>query len=128
MSLSIVFKLAKCAVTKYWHDTYFMSRRWEKSLTKVFGGTSVSQVIGLTCGHVSERDEPFNALPLEVKNKENLYQSLDLYVEGDLLEGSNAYYCSECNKKVDALKRTCVKSMRDTLIVQLKRSGYFGSL
>ena len=39
----------------------------------------------------------------------NLLQSLDQFVKGELLEGDNAYYCEKCGKKRDAVKRMCVK-------------------
>ena len=38
-----------------------------------------------------------------------------------MLEGDNAYLCEKCDKKVDALKRTCVKKLPKHLIVALRR-------
>ena len=38
-----------------------------------------------------------------------------------MLEGDNAYLCATCDKKVDALKRTCVKELPRFMIVSLKR-------
>jgi ubiquitin C-terminal hydrolase len=38
-----------------------------------------------------------------------------------MLEGDNAYLCTKCDKKVDTLKRTCVKELPRYLIVTLKR-------
>jgi ubiquitin carboxyl-terminal hydrolase 9/24 len=29
-------------------------------------------------------------------------------VEGEKLEGDNAYYCEKCEKKVNTLKRCCI--------------------
>ncbi len=29
-----------------------------------------------------------------------MFESLDSYVKGDLLEGANAYHCEKCSKKV----------------------------
>ena len=42
-------------------------------------------------------------------------------MEGDLLDGDNAYFCEGCDKKVDTLKRTCIKTLPNTLILHLKR-------
>jgi hypothetical protein len=39
-------------------------------------------------------------LSLEVRGKKNLEESLDFYVQGELLEGDNQYYCEEIEKKV----------------------------
>ena len=38
-----------------------------------------------------------------------------------MLEGDNAYYCEKCEKKVDTLKRCCVKRMPNVLFLVLKR-------
>jgi ubiquitin C-terminal hydrolase len=40
-------------------------------------------------------------------NKKNLQEGLDAFVKGDMLEEGNQYFCEKCDKKVDALKRTC---------------------
>ena len=46
------------------------------------------------------REEPFTALNVDIRNKQHLYESLDAFVKGDLLEGANAYHCEKCDKKV----------------------------
>ena len=38
-----------------------------------------------------------------------------------MLEGDNAYLCEKCDKKVDTLKRTCIKKLPTTLIIALRR-------
>ena len=39
-------------------------------------------------------------LNIDIRNQQNLLESLEQYVKGDLLEGANAYHCEKCNKKV----------------------------
>jgi ubiquitin C-terminal hydrolase len=92
-------------------------------LKKCFEGKTVNQIIPVDsdCPHYSEREEPFYHISLEVKNKLNIQQSLDMFVKSDLLEGDNAYLCEKCGKKVSAAKRTCLASLPDTLIIHLKR-------
>ena len=46
------------------------------------------------------REEPFTALNVDIRNHQNLQESLEQYVKGDLLEGANAYYCDKCSQKV----------------------------
>ena len=46
------------------------------------------------------REEPFTAINVDIRLHHNLFESLDSYVKGDLLEGANAYKCEKCNKKV----------------------------
>ena len=54
------------------------------------------------------REEPFTVLNIDIRNQQNLLESLEQYVKGDLLEGANAYHCEKCNKKVGLqLQCTC---------------------
>lgn len=63
-------------------------------------------------------------LSVDVKHSQHLTESLEQYVKGDLLEGPNAYHCEKCNKKIDAVKRTCIKKLPKILAIQLKRFDY----
>lgn len=40
------------------------------------------------------------ALNLDVTSCQSLEISLDQFVRGEVLEGSNAYYCEKCKEKV----------------------------
>lgn len=53
-------------------------------LEESFRGSLMHQMISRECNHTSESEEPTYMLSLTVQNKSNLYQSLDLYVEGSL--------------------------------------------
>lgn len=70
---------------------------------------------------ISEREEPCLAISLQVKNKKNIYESLQNFIQGDMLEGDNAYLCEKCEKKIPTLKRVCIKSLPNILILVLKR-------
>ena len=48
------------------------------------------------------REESFTAINADIRLHHNLFESLDSYVKGDLLEGGNAYHCEKCNKKVSS--------------------------
>uniref|UniRef100_A0A7S2RGE2 ubiquitinyl hydrolase 1 n=1 Tax=Mucochytrium quahogii TaxID=96639 RepID=A0A7S2RGE2_9STRA len=88
----------------------------------LFGGVLCNQIICREgCNHRSEREENFMVCQLEVKGKLSIKQSLDLYVEGELLEGDNKYLCGECNEKRDAQKRACFVKLPQVLIMHLKR-------
>ena len=50
------------------------------------------------------REESFTAINADIRLHHNLFESLDSYVKGDLLEGGNAYHCEKCNKKVSFIK------------------------
>eukprot|EP01122_Echinamoeba_exundans_P011309 TRINITY_DN4451_c0_g2_i1.p1 TRINITY_DN4451_c0_g2~~TRINITY_DN4451_c0_g2_i1.p1 ORF type:complete len:2854 (+),score=629.03 TRINITY_DN4451_c0_g2_i1:307-8868(+) len=96
----------------------------EKILNDFFGGQFAQQIVSRECDHVSERIEDFFTLSVEVKGKRKLEESLDLFVKGDLLDGDNKYFCDKCNKRVDALKRCCLKTLPNNLVVHLKRFDF----
>ena len=50
------------------------------------------------------RVEPFTALNVDIRNQQHLFESLDAFVKGDLLEGANAYHCEKCDKKVSIFR------------------------
>lgn len=93
----------------------------EKIMTNLFQGVFANEFICKDCPHYSEREEPFMAVILQVKNKNSVLDSLKFYVEGEMLEGDNAYYCEKCEKKINTLKRQCIKRMPNVLFLVLKR-------
>ncbi|KAK3718188.1 hypothetical protein LTR37_005303 [Vermiconidia calcicola] len=98
------------------------------ALTRFFTGKSVTQVRG-ECGHVSSRHEPFTELSVTVKNKASLQDSLGEFVQGEPLEGANKYMCMSCESSgagrlVNAMKRTCLDDVPDSLTLCLKRFAF----
>lgn len=93
----------------------------EKTIQAHFGGKFASEMICKGCPHQFERPEPFLSIGVTVKNKRSLQEGLNAFIQGDMLEGDNAYLCAKCDKKVDTLKRTCVKELPRFMIVSLKR-------
>lgn len=93
----------------------------EHSIKNHFGGVVSNELICKGCPHYSEREEPFLTVSLQVKNKKSIDQSLAAFVEGEMLEGDNAYHCAICDKKVNTLKRVCLKKLPNHLILVLKR-------
>ena len=64
----------------------------EQTLKTIFGGVFAQELICKDCPHRSSREEPYLTLNLEIKNKSNIKEALDLFIRGDMLEGDNAYY------------------------------------
>lgn len=90
-------------------------------LHDVFGGKLSHLIKCKECGYCSERTEEYLSISLDVKGKKNMTESLKSYIRGDLLDGSNQYFCSKCNEKRDSVKRCCIKDLPETLICHLKR-------
>nr|XP_027204063.1 probable ubiquitin carboxyl-terminal hydrolase FAF-X [Dermatophagoides pteronyssinus] len=93
-------------------------------MTPIFGGSFSDQKICKDCPHRYFREEPFTTLNVDVRNHHTLNDSLEQYVHGDLLEGDNAYHCEKCDRKVNTVKRLCIKRLPKILVIQLKRFGY----
>ncbi len=95
------------------------------ALEGVLGGVLVNQILCRACpSHRSEKDESFTLLPVDIRKKSGLLESLASYVQGELLEGDNQWVCEACGRKVDATKRQTVKTLPHTLCIQLKRFEY----
>jgi len=77
-------------------DTALKNSSAQHLLSQTFRGSISHQFLSRECAHHSERDEPFEMISLVLKNKANLQQAMDLFVEGDLLDGENKYQCSRC--------------------------------
>ena len=92
-----------------------------KTIGYHFGGVYANQLICKDCPHSSLREEPFLAINLQIKNKKSLQQCMESFVEGEMLQGNNAYHCEKCDKKVTTLKRVCIKRLPRYLIFVLKR-------
>ncbi|OJJ50521.1 hypothetical protein ASPZODRAFT_148016 [Penicilliopsis zonata CBS 506.65] len=107
--------------------------RWEaqisdaemkKKFRSFYGGQLVQQIKSKECPHISERLEPFSAIQCEIKGKASLEESLQAYVEGEIMQGDNKYSCTSCGRHVDAVKRACLKDIPDNLIFHLKRFDF----
>lgn len=74
--------------------------------------------------YVGEREEPFFAIQLDIKNKKNLGEALDLFIKPDHLDGDNKYMCEKYDRKVDATRRSYIKKLQNTVIINLKRFDF----
>ena len=104
-------------------DEYLISRGKPKIFSEKFEGIFSDQKICQGCPHRYEREQSFIALNLTVKSN-NLQESLDQFVKGELLEGDNAYFCEKCQEKRNTIKRMCIRKLPSTLVIQLKRFHY----
>jgi ubiquitin carboxyl-terminal hydrolase 34 len=70
--------------------------RWEGQLLTAeakrqfrsfYGGQLVQQVASKECEHISERLEPFSAIQCDIKGKSTLQESMQAYVDGEIMAG-----------------------------------------
>uniref|UniRef100_A0AA85JHW3 UBA domain-containing protein n=2 Tax=Trichobilharzia regenti TaxID=157069 RepID=A0AA85JHW3_TRIRE len=75
------------------------------------------------CDHRYDREEVFSAINLAVKAND-LYEALNQFVRGEVLEGDNAYYCERCCVKRRAVKRLSIHTLPPVLCLHLKRFDF----
>lgn len=102
-------------------ETALKGSAQNRILQNVFGGQLSHLITCQQCGFCSERVEDCLSISLDVKGKKNTKESLKSYIQGDLLDGSNQYFCSKCDAKRDSVKRCCIKTLPNVLICHLKR-------
>uniref|UniRef100_A0A6C0ARY5 USP domain-containing protein n=1 Tax=viral metagenome TaxID=1070528 RepID=A0A6C0ARY5_9ZZZZ len=91
----------------------------------LFYGIHVSEITDLETGkQLNVTPEPYLMidLPIPSNNKmPSLIDCFDLYVEGEILEGDNAWFNEETNQKINIRKRIQFWSFPDVLIIDFKR-------
>ena len=87
-------------------------------IDNIFTGKMCSSVICEQCHNLSNRFEDFYNLSLEVKNINNLYDSLKKFTAPEKIEEFN---CETCNKKVTIKKLTSLAKLPNVLFIHLKR-------
>jgi len=102
-------------------EPFLKSTPYEKVFKYHFGGKITNELICKDCPHKNEREDLFSSISLQVKNKKNLLESLESFVEGEMMEGDNAYLCEPCEKKVRALRRQSIKKLPRHLVLALRR-------
>ncbi|XP_053286085.1 ubiquitin carboxyl-terminal hydrolase 24 isoform X5 [Pleuronectes platessa] len=105
-------------------DEHLKKMGREQIFKNTFQGIFSDQKICKDCPHRYEREETFMALNLGVTSCQSLEISLDQFVRGEVLEGTNAYYCEKCQEKRTTVKRTCIKSLPSVLCIHLMRFGF----
>jgi ubiquitin carboxyl-terminal hydrolase 34 len=59
----------------------------KQAFRSFYGGKLVYQIKSKECSHVSEREEPYLNIQCDVQGKANLHESLQSFVEGDVMQG-----------------------------------------
>jgi len=105
-----------------------IKRMYSKEYSEIwdmFYGVHVSQIISMETNEVlSSSPEPYFMINLSIppNNKApTLMDCLDLYVEGEILEGDNAWYNEKTGLKENVKKKISYWSMPNILVLDLKR-------
>jgi hypothetical protein len=87
----------------------------------LYKGLIVNQIRCLKCKNLSEREEHFYDINVQVIGCEHLSSSLRQYCSAELLEGESAYQCDFCSSKQRALRSTVLRDLPPVLTFSCNR-------
>ena len=117
----------------YWNELYVIQNSAAKCLfsisksqsflmtTITIRGKYVTQIVCEECKKISEREEEFSDLSLQVKGVKGVEESLCRFMSEERFEGDNKYYCNGCQKKVVAVRKVKVRQFPPILTLSLNR-------
>lgn len=95
-----------------------------KWVHELFEGTLTSETRCLTCENVSQRDEVFLDLSVDLENHNSVTSCLRRFSEEEMLCERNKFHCDNCSGLQEAEKRMKVKRLPRILALHLKRFKY----
>lgn len=95
--------------------------RWVHEL---FEGTLTSETRCLTCENVSQRDEAFLDLSVDLDQHSSVTSCLRRFSEEEMLCERNKFHCDNCGGLQEAEKRMKIKRLPKILALHLKRFKY----
>lgn len=95
-----------------------------KWLRDMFEGTLTSETRCLTCENVSQRDEPFLDLSVDLDQHTSVTSCLRRFSEEEMLCERNKFHCDNCGGLQEAEKRMKIKRLPKVLTLHLKRFKY----
>jgi ubiquitin carboxyl-terminal hydrolase 9/13 len=97
------------------------SQRWIHDL---FEGTLTSETRCLTCENISQRDEAFLDLSVDLDQHSSVTACLRRFSEEEMLCERNKFHCDKCGGLQEAEKRMKIKRLPKILALHLKRFKY----
>ena len=91
---------------------------------ELFEGTLTSETKCLTCENVSQRDEAFLDLSVDLDQHSSVTSCLRKFSEEEMLCERNKFHCDKCGGLQEAEKRMKIKRLPRILALHLKRFKY----
>jgi ubiquitin carboxyl-terminal hydrolase 9/13 len=95
--------------------------RW---VHEIFEGTLTSETKCLTCENVSQRDEPFLDLSVDLDAHSSVTACLRKFSAEEMLRERDKFFCDNCSGLQEAEKRMKIKRLPKILALHLKRFRY----
>ncbi|KAI9701666.1 MAG: hypothetical protein M1820_006437 [Bogoriella megaspora] len=91
---------------------------------ELFEGTLTSETRCLTCENISQRDEAFLDLSVDLEQHSSVTSCLRKFSEEEMLCEQNKFHCDNCGGLQEAEKRMKIKRLPRVLALHLKRFKY----
>ncbi|KAG0485168.1 hypothetical protein HPP92_009247 [Vanilla planifolia] len=91
---------------------------------KSFQGTLTNETRCLRCETVTERDETFFDLSIDIEQNSSITSCLKNFSSTETLNAEDKFFCDRCCSLQEAQKRMKIKKAPEVLIIHLKRFKY----
>ncbi|KAM9948181.1 hypothetical protein ACTFIT_001528 [Dictyostelium discoideum] len=95
---------------------------------EIFEGTLTNETKCLTCESITNKDESFLDLSIDIEQNKSLTNCLSNFSSIEILSKNDKFFCDQCNSLQEAQKRMKIKKLPNTLIIHLKRFKYMENI
>mmetsp|Transcript_23519 Transcript_23519/g.41682 ORF Transcript_23519/g.41682 Transcript_23519/m.41682 type:complete len:264 (+) Transcript_23519:247-1038(+) len=106
------------------NDTLAKRGKQRTWVAELFEGKVTTQTRCVVCETITQRDEPFMDLSVDVTQNSSLVSCLKAFSSEETLNGSDKFFCDVCVSKQQALKSVLIKQLPKLLVCHLKRFKY----
>jgi ubiquitin C-terminal hydrolase len=119
-------------IDKISYENYILHFEKDMSIfVELFAGQIYTKIIGVECGHISERCDPIQFFPLVVPYSSepvHVHHLLKDYTSETVLDDDEKWYCEKCNQRVKAISKISIWRLPPYLILSLGRYQYAPAL
>ena len=105
---------------KNWEDKKD-SYKYKEIFNYFFGIKVLDELQFVDCKHKRYNEFCYYNIQIEIKNFNNIYDSLNNYFKAEVMDGDNKINCEECKTKRICHKRLLLKSLPNILVISFKR-------
>ena len=105
---------------KNWEDKK-ESYKYKDIFNYFFGIKVLDELQFVDCKHKRYNEFCYYNIQIEIKNFNNIYDSLNNYFKAEVMDGDNKINCEECKTKRICHKRLLLKSLPNILVISFKR-------
>ena len=102
-------------------DSKSENYRYKDIFNYFFGIKVVDELKFVDCGHKRYNEFFYNSIQLEIKEFNNINESLKNYSKTEIMDGDNKINCEQCKVKRTCHKHLIFKSLPNILVIALKR-------